>query len=120
MAANNPRKVLRIGIVQDEQIVQEQLIREPENPQVHLDAVRFFVGQQDPERALDVLTQFATNTGGLSGEWICQKARLLGLLKREAEQVALLRECQESGGELGPPELELLRKESVNGPHTAP
>ena len=31
MAANNPRKVLRIGIVQDEQIVQEQLIREPEN-----------------------------------------------------------------------------------------
>ena len=31
MAASNPRKVLRIGIVQDEQIVQEQLIREPEN-----------------------------------------------------------------------------------------
>ena len=68
-----------------------------------------FCCQSNPTRALQVLTTFTDFNGGHTANGSA-KARLLGLLNRQVEQLELLRACREAGGELGPPELELLKR----------
>ena len=100
--------------------VEEALRREPTNSQVHRDAMRFFVGLGDFESALRVVDTYEKPAGGLTGDWVCQKARLLRLVERPLEARELLLACRAAGGELGPPELELLSQEAINTPPRAP
>ena len=111
----------RLGRMEEARIhVEEALRREPTNSQVHRDAMRFFVGLGDFESALRVVDTFEKPAGGLTGDWVCQKARLLRLAERPLEARELLLACRAAGGELGPPELELLSQEAINTPPRAP
>ena len=111
----------KLGRVEEARMnFEEALKREPQNPQVHLDAIGFYVGQQNPVRALEVLEALEGASGGLSGEWACKKARLMSLLERTEEQILLLQTCRDSGGELGPPEITLLEERGLSALQRVP
>ena len=96
-------------------LFEEALEREVGNVQVYLDAIRFYVGQSDPARAMEILKNHEAAVEGLPVDWICLRARLWGLLKRDAEHVSDLTACAEGGGELGLSEMETLGVNPLEG-----